>query len=932
MFSKIGTRLTSAFIALAVLPILFLGAFIAQKTYSAARENAIRVTQQTALRVARDVEGFIRDKADHLELLTKVHGLQGLPLVEQRQILQELLLFQNAYDAISLLDNQGHELTKVHRTRIIKDDDLVNRANSREFQASMQTRKPYFGPVLFRPGTGEPYMTCAVPLFDAGSGAITGLLVGELRLKQMWNMLAASKHRPGEDVYIANHQGLIIAHKNSSVVLRGTRTTLDLAAIEHKSDNHIGLLTERAIVGDHDIFLGEQRLHVVSEWQKEEALSLAYRMLFVIGAGTLAALSAAVLLVIPVVSAIVRPIRELAATAHRIEEGQIDEEAQITSKDEIGELARAFNRMTAELRTSMTALRTEVAERADIQKALQRELLINESLTAVSKVMLASDDINEIAQEVLQRALALTNSEHGYVGYIDPRTANLVSPTITAMLGKECRLSDNKGKLEFPAEPDGHYGHLWGVALNTKEPFIANTPAGHPAAGDYPTGHVPLVRFMSVPVLFNSRLIGQISLANGPTDYERRDIDAIERLGHLYALALNRVHGLQEKEQLISNLRQSQKMEAIGTLAGGIAHDFNNMLTPILGYAEIALLRLKPGNDLFEHIESIHQAANRAKELIKQILTFSRQQEHELAAVTIQPILRETIKLLRSSLPTTIEIREDIAPECGTIMADLTQLQQVVMNLGTNAYHAMGDEGGTLSISLRRAEITPADPLARQGLPPGYIACLEVSDTGSGMNSATLERIFEPYFTTKEKGKGTGMGLAMVHAIISNHQGHINVYSEPGRGTTFKIYLPVIPSAEQSKEQENSAPAAGGTEQILLVDDEEPIVLMLRDMLRNLGYQVTAITSSPEALDIFQAHPDQYDLVITDQTMPELTGGQLAKQMLAIRADLPIILCTGFSEILTEEMARQIGIRQYIMKPVIIQELAQKIRAVLQKD
>ncbi|PLX48616.1 MAG: hypothetical protein C0613_10565 [Desulfobulbaceae bacterium] len=932
MFSKIGTRLTSAFIALAVLPILFLGTFIAQKTYSAARENAISVTQQTALRVAGEVESFIRDKAGHLELLTKVHGLQGLPRVEQRRILQELLLFQNAYDEISLLDNQGRELIKVHRTRIISDTDLASRANNREFQASMQTRKPYFGPVLFRPGTGEPYMICAVPLFDTKSGAITGLLVGDLRLKKMWDLLAAIKHRPGENVYIANQQGLIIAHKNPSIVLRGTRTTFDLAGAEHNMENHIGLFTDEAIIGDHDIFLGEQRLHVISEWQKENALSLAYRMLLVIGSGTLAALSAAILLVIPVVSAIVRPIRKLAATARRIEQGDINEEAGITNNDEIGELARAFNRMTAQLRTSVTALRTEVAERADIQKALQRELLINESLAAVSKVMLASDDINEIAQEVLQRAQALTDSEHGYVGYIDPRTASLVTPTITAMLGKECRLMEQNNRLEFPAEPGGHYGHLWGVSLNTKEAFIANTPASHPAADGCPEGHVPLVRFMSVPVLFNNRLIGQISLANGPIDYERRDIEAIERLARLYALALNRVHTLQEKEQLISNLRQSQKMEAIGTLAGGIAHDFNNMLTPILGYSEIALLRLKPGDDLFEHIEAIHLAANRAKELIKQILTFSRQQEHELVPVTMQPILRETIKLLRSSLPTTIELREDIAPECGAIMADLTQLQQVVMNLGTNAYHAMDDAGGILSISLRQAEITPTDPLARQGLPPGRIACLEISDTGSGMDGATLQRIFEPYFTTKEKGKGTGMGLAMVHAIISNHKGHINVYSEPGRGTTFKIYLPVIPAAEQGREQEKSAPATGGSEQILLVDDEEPIVLMLRDMLRNLGYQVTAITRSPEALDVFQAHPDKFDLVITDQTMPELTGGQLAKEMLAIRADLPIILCTGFSEILTEEMARQIGIRQYIMKPVIIQELAQKIRAVLETD
>ena len=383
-----------------------------------------------------------------------------------------------------------------------------------------------------------------------------------------------------------------------------------------------------------------------------------------------------------------------------------------------------------------------------------------------------------------------------------------------------------------------------------------------------------------------------------------------------------------EQMRLAAQLRQAQKMEALGTLAGGIAHDFNNILTAILGYADMALDKSQEGSVQRSDLGEVLKAANRARELVKQILAFSRQTELEHIPVQPDLIIKEVSKLLRASLPATIEIRQNLAPHCGAVLADPTQLHQVLMNLCTNAYHAMRPAGGVLSLSLAQTEIAPGDTTAELGLLPGSYLRLEVSDTGHGMEKAVLERIFDPYFTTKQKGDGTGLGLAVVHGIVKSIHGHIAVASEPGRGTTFQVYLPKVETAASPTE---AAVAPGGNEHILVVDDEETIVRLLTAILRALGYHVTTTTSSPEALRLFNADPDRFDLVITDMTMPEMTGAQLAQQLIRSRPELPIILCSGFSELINEEKAAAIGIRAYIMKPVLRTELATTIRSVLAK-
>jgi len=386
-----------------------------------------------------------------------------------------------------------------------------------------------------------------------------------------------------------------------------------------------------------------------------------------------------------------------------------------------------------------------------------------------------------------------------------------------------------------------------------------------------------------------------------------------------------------EKEKLEVQLQQAQKMESIGTLAGGIAHDFNNILFPMMGYTEMMLDDLPADSPHRKNTIAILQGTKRARDLIKQILAFSRQAGHELKPLKVQLIIREVLELIRSSLPSTIEIKQNVSNKCGLVMADFTQIHQITMNLMTNAFHAMEDEGGEMEVTLKEVELG-LDDLTDQSMTPGAYVCLTVADTGPGMDQSVIDRIFEPYFTTKEQDKGTGLGLAVVHGIVKSYEGDIKVYSEFGEGTAFHVYLPVIKTQVETEETEAVTSFQKGTEQILLVDDEEPIVRMESEMLERLGYQVTARTSSVEALEAFRDSPARFDLVITDMTMPNMTGVQLSQKLLEIRPDIPIIICTGFSTKIDNEKATAAGIRGYVMKPVVMSELAKKIREVLGQD
>jgi len=400
-----------------------------------------------------------------------------------------------------------------------------------------------------------------------------------------------------------------------------------------------------------------------------------------------------------------------------------------------------------------------------------------------------------------------------------------------------------------------------------------------------------------------------------------------------------------EKRLLELQLQQAQKMEAIGTLAGGIAHDFNNILAAIIGYTEIASLQVADDNKAKESLNEVLKAGHRAKDLVNQILAFSRPAEEGRKPIQVTSIMKEALKLLRATLPATIETRQNIEidPDQDTILADPTQIHEVLMNLCTNAAHAMWENGGILEISLQNVEIGIRNsefeddegkppihiPYSSVDLDPGQYLRLTVSDTGHGMTEKVMKRIFDPYFTTKDKGGGTGMGLSVVHGIIKSHSGTITVYSEQAKGSTFHVYLPLIQEEVQKPDIDDNAPVLTGHERILFVDDEHALVEIAKDILERLGYEVVTRTSSVEALELFRVRAHSFDLVITDMTMPNMTGDKLSRELMKIRSDIPIILCTGYSERISEEKAKGMGIREFVMKPLVMKDLAKTVRKAL---
>ncbi len=408
-------------------------------------------------------------------------------------------------------------------------------------------------------------------------------------------------------------------------------------------------------------------------------------------------------------------------------------------------------------------------------------------------------------------------------------------------------------------------------------------------------------------------------------DLERRVEERTEELRKAYEKLKEEA---EERQHMEEQLRQSHKLEAVGTLAGGIAHDFNNMLAVVLGNAELALDDLEDNDEARHYIDQIVKASKRARDLVRQILTFSRKSEHGKDPLILTALIKETYELLRASLPSTIHMELDVRAGFDTIMGDPSQIQQVLMNLATNAAYAMEERGGTLSIGLSNSTFTRLDRMPGPDMEPGTYVQLCVGDTGTGISGDVQKRMFEPFFTTKKPGEGTGMGLAVVYGIVKNHKGVISVESKADVGSTFTIFLPCAETAQRERPEQAGA-APGGRERILLVDDEPAVVEMASRTLRRLGYDVVADTSGSRALGTFLEDPRRFDLVITDQMMPGLTGIDLAQRMLEVRKDLPIILITGYSETVSPEQATSAGISELVMKPLAKEEMAETVRRVL---
>jgi PAS domain S-box-containing protein len=497
------------------------------------------------------------------------------------------------------------------------------------------------------------------------------------------------------------------------------------------------------------------------------------------------------------------------------------------------------------------------------------------------------EELLHLATAIEQVAEGIVITEkNGTIRYVNPAFERIMEYSREDISGRNFRHLDNT------EHPEAFYKTVWETI----------------SAGNVWTGHIITYK--------KSGEVCELEITISPIR------DNSDEISSFVTVTRDVTHEIQMEKQL----RQAQKMEAIGTLAGGIAHDFNNILFPIMGYTQMTMKLVSENPKAKRYLEHVFKAAERAKDLVRQILTFSRRNEHKRYPLKLQPIIKESLKLLRASVPATIHLAQNIDKNCGYVLADPISVHQIVMNLCTNAYHAMREKGGILELTLKEAEIDHEMLISNPGLKPGQYVCLTVSDTGHGISPEFMDKIFEPFFTTKKTGEGTGMGLSVVIGIVKNHGGHIVADSIPGKGSTFHVWLPRIEANTAQAAMTASEHLPKGNERILLADDEKLIVDMMQQMLESLGYQVTARTGSKEILELFRDRSQAYDLVITDMTMPNMTGLELSKELMGIRRDIPIILCTGFSETISEEIAKSFGIRGYLMKPVVMKELAETIR------
>jgi len=532
------------------------------------------------------------------------------------------------------------------------------------------------------------------------------------------------------------------------------------------------------------------------------------------------------------------------------------------------------------------ALRIKKAENALREERDSLERLVEERTAALVEVKESARDFLENVINTIADPVFVKDDKRHFV---------LVNEALCAIVGRprEALLGKEDGDM-FPEEEVAVFRKMNAAVLDTGEENV------------------------------NEELLSNLSSGEVRTIVTRKT-RYIDPNGKHFLVGV--IRDITEQKQLENRFRQAQKMESIGNLAGGIAHDFNNILTSVIGFTELSLDEVEKGTHIEDNLQEIYTAGKRAKDLVKQILAFARQSGEELKPIQVDTIATEVLKFIRSSIPTTIEIKQNIESD-SLIMGNATQVHQILMNLFTNAAHAMEDKGGILEFSLKDVLMDRGVTHEKLGLKPENYIEIKVSDTGTGIAPEIIGSIFDPYFTTKGPGEGTGMGLAMIHGIIENYGGKIFVDSKPEQGTRFTIYLPVTGKRQEHRPYEPEM-LPTGKERILFVDDEAPIAKIGDKALERLGYTVSIRTSSIEALALFRTKPNDFDLVITDMTMPNMTGDSLAIELMKIRPDIPVILCTGYSKKISDESASEMGIKAFLYKPIVKAYLAKTVRKVL---
>jgi PAS domain S-box-containing protein len=982
-FSGSIRKTLAALVCLALLPALLIILYSGLEL----RRNAIAEAKREVLLLARTMgevqKGITHSTRQTLATLSHMQEVQNLDGLACRRIFSALIEKNPAHLNIVAMDEKGEVFASSQPFGMA---NLADRDHVRQALASKDFTVGDY--IVTRIGQTVPSLPFAYPVLDA-QGEPRAVLSAALRLESFAHFFDVGNLPADSFVAVIDRNGIrLFLHPARPTHPIGEAIAQEAwnnarEAQEPGISIHVGSDGVRRIFAFQPMRLAEERTPYMYMWAgipEAAVLRPANRLLF--RNLLLMLLAASLALAISWLvgeKRVVAPIKRLVATAHAFAGGHLHARSGIRDGHaEFGQLSEAFDHMADRLIDSQERLRTIADYTYDWEYWMGPDGALRwvspscEKITGYAPAEFHADQdlIDRMvhpADKGLARKLYDTLSGERRAAQVDFRIVHKAGRTV--WIDHHCVPT---------VRPDGTFLG-WRVsnrditdrkrmeqALQESEEQFRSLVEGAPDAIFVQIGSSFAYLNAAAQRLFGApsaqHLLGQSVLERFHPDYHdhvrerarliiqhRKSVPRCQRVclrldGHPVPVessavpitfkgqagALVFLQDISERKQIEIRLQQAHKMEAIGALAGGIAHDFNNMLAPIIGLSELLMDDLPAGSLNRENVTEIYNAARRAGDLVNQILSFSRQSEHKKIPLRIQQVLKEVGRLMRASIPTNIEIHQEIQADCGPVLADPTNVHQIAMNLVTNAFHAVEQNNGRIAIGLRRIELTRAQVDAEgMSLDPGSYALLEVSDTGHGIAPETIPKIFDPYFTTKAQGKGTGLGLSVVFGIVKEHGGDIRVHSTVGKGTTVKVYLPQLQREEASGQAPQTIVYATGSERILLVDDEEPIVRLQKQMLERLGYHVVTRTSSVEALEAFKADPAAYDLVITDMAMPNMTGDQLAGQMVAVRHDIPIVLCTGFSETMPLAKAGAGGIKGFLMKPLARGNLAAVVRKVL---